>query len=134
MRSGAIAPEHILDQEMYFFLGLPALTLLEGVVQSLNLSPANAMVMSDGSIITEERCPPEFMPLYLALASIKQTLLEHLLSHSDLLTELRAAARAGLDSPAPLGGTSTPPLRPFIVPSVSAPLEKHQRPTFNREP
>jgi hypothetical protein len=83
LASGMITAEDVEDQEAYLYLGLPALTLFDGVMRSLPL-PGEEMVMEDGSLITHSTCPSEFMGMYEALLELKVAVLKEKLSDAEL--------------------------------------------------
>lgn len=73
LRNGLLTAEDIADQEAFLYIGLPALTLLEGVFRSLPLQ--GKMAMAAGIIVDDATCPPEFLSLYHALREVKAALL-----------------------------------------------------------
>ncbi len=102
LATGAITGEDIQDQEAYLYLGLPALTLLDGVMRSLPL-PGDEMVMADGAVITHASCPQEFMPMYQALLDIKLAVIKDGVSDDELSALRLHVLHAGHE-----GSTQTP--------------------------
>jgi hypothetical protein len=106
LASGMITAEDVEDQEAYLFLGLPALTLFDGVMRSLPL-PGEEMVMEDGSLITHSTCPGEFMGMYEALLEVKMSVLREKLSESELTALQLHILHAGHE------GSDVNPMRGF---------------------
>lgn len=119
--AGLIAPEDVEDQEVYLFLGLPALTLLEAVLRSLP-DPGPSISMSDGLVVTPETCPPEFKPLFSALSRVKTELLTGELSSTEQRALRAVVLYAGdADKPDPLEGIA--PERSVLINRVSATVQ-----------
>lgn len=56
--SGTLSVEDVEDQEPFLFLGLPALTVFEALMRSLQ-APANCIVLSSGHQVTPANVPEE---------------------------------------------------------------------------
>jgi hypothetical protein len=73
LTSGELNPEDVLDREVFFFIGLPARTLLGTCLRSLGRAD-DSFVLSSGAIVRREGVPQELLPLFTALAMVRAEL------------------------------------------------------------
>lgn len=66
LRQGELQPDDVLDREVFFFIGLPARTLLGTCLRTLDAPPDEpaALRLSEGLIVTEADVHPELKPLF----------------------------------------------------------------------
>lgn len=67
--SGYIKKEHIEDQEAYLFIGMPSITILDGLLRSQSLT--EGIQFAQGFILKEMNCPNSHKELYNNLIYIK---------------------------------------------------------------
>ncbi len=64
-----IRKEHLVDQDAFIFFALSGLTILSSVKSSLDNT---GIWLQNGGIVTEQNCPPAYVPLFKHLILIKQ--------------------------------------------------------------
>lgn len=66
LRRGELKPDDVLDREVFFFIGLPARTLLGTCLRTLDAPPAaaGALRLSNGLVVSEADIPAELKPLF----------------------------------------------------------------------
>lgn len=81
LRAGELQPEDVLDREVFFFIGLPARTLLGTCFRSLDdartriiCPPAGCFTLASGLRVWQQNVPPALAPLFGALQQIKTQL------------------------------------------------------------
>jgi hypothetical protein len=73
LRVGQLKPAHVLDREAFFFIGLPACTLLGACIRSLTQEDGS-FVLSNGLLVRQADVPEPMRPLFDALATMRDDL------------------------------------------------------------
>lgn len=110
LRQGELKPEDVLDREVFFFIGLPARTLLGTCLRTLDAPPddscggSTALRLSDGLVVAEGDVHSELKPLFAALQGIKQQLADAQLTQADRSLLRFETLFGGTDRTPPQGG------------------------------
>lgn len=82
MKQGNVSNQDIVDMESYLFIGLPSITVLDGLIRSLALT--QGIQFARGFVLKEETCSPEHLQMYQGLEKIKLKLKDADLSQPDI--------------------------------------------------
>jgi hypothetical protein len=69
VRRGVVPADDVLEEAGYLYLGIPALTMLEGVLRSLSLT--DAFQLAEGMVVNDAMCPADMRDLFTRLTTIK---------------------------------------------------------------
>lgn len=106
LQSGELPPEAVLDREVFFFIGLPARTLLGTCLRSLEAGAAeDIFVLASGLRVRQKHVPPELAPLFSALRQIKADIGACQLSEADRDVLMFEALFGGTERPPPRAST-----------------------------